>query len=94
MKHYIIVKFNSDGKAYENLCSEIRKLFQGSLEIQGVHSVAFHTSVMDLPNRYDLMICMEMEKEALPLFDGSEIHAAWKKNFSGYLESKAIFDCE
>lgn len=94
MKHYILVKFNPDGKARENLSGEIRDLFQRSLEIEGVHSVAFHTSIIDLPNRYDLMICVEMEKEALPLFDGSEIHAAWKKNFSGCLESKTIFDCE
>lgn len=94
MKHYIIVKFNGEGKAQTDICNDIRKLFRRSLEIEGIYDVRLHPSVMDLPNRYDLMICMEMEKGVLPLFDGSEIHAAWKKDFSGYLESKVIFDCE
>ena len=40
------------------------------------------------------MICVEMEREALGLFDASDIHREWKETYGGYLETKAIFDCE
>lgn len=94
MKHYIIVKLNEQGKKQEDLVGKIEELFQKSLEIKGVHRISVRSSVIDLPNRYDLMICLEMEKESLALFDASEIHLEWKRQYSGYLESKAIFDCE
>ena len=94
MKHYIIVKFNQEGKQRENLVQEIEALFRESADIKGVHGVSVHTSVIDLPNRYDLMICVEMERESLRLFDDSDIHLKWKAGFGQYLESKTIFDCD
>lgn len=94
MKHYIIVKLNGQGKEQKDLTARIRELFLRSTAIEGVHRVSVHTSVIDLPNRYDLMICVEMEREALGPFDASDIHREWKDKYAGYLETKAIFDCD
>lgn len=107
MKHYIIVKWNKErlhlpaqtrngqeGRALEDLYQGIAALFQQSLELEGVHEVSFHPSVIDMPNRYDLMICVEMDREALERFDASGIHARWKAEYGRYLEAKAIFDCD
>ncbi len=94
MRHYIIVKLNGQGKEQRDLTERIRALFSRSTAIEGVHRVSVDTSVIDLPNRYDLMICVEMEREALGLFDASDIHREWKETYGGYLETKAIFDCE
>lgn len=94
MKHYIIIKWKPEVKASEHFNQGIFDLFQGSLKIVGVHDVTFHRSVIDLPNRYDLMICMEMDREALARFDDSDIHARWKAGYGGYVEAKTIFDCD
>ncbi|MBS6954530.1 MAG: hypothetical protein KH230_15025 [Enterocloster asparagiformis] len=94
MKHYIIVKYNGLGKSQEGLSGRIRELFLKAGRIQGVHGVSLHTSVIDLPNRYDLMICIDMEPESLPLFDASDIHREWKAEYARFLEAKTIFDCE
>lgn len=94
MKHYIIVKYNAQGKARADLNGRIRELFLRSADIQGVRGVSVHTSSIDLPNRYDLMICVDMEPEALRLFDASDIHREWKAEYAGFLEAKTIFDCE
>ena len=45
-------------------------------------------------NRYDVMIVLEMDRDALPLYDDSEMHHRWKGEFGGLLEKKAIFDYE
>lgn len=94
MKHYIIVKLTPEGKQQSNLIKNIDMLFQKSLNIKGIHSVSVHTSIIELPNRHDLMVCIEMEKESLELFDNSDIHKKWKDLYSQYIETKTIFDCE
>lgn len=93
MKHYIIVKFNDDCDK-EKLYGPIKELFNKSLEIEGVNGLDVYTSCIDLPNRYDLMIKMDLSLEALREFDSSEIHKKWKEEFGSYIESKTIFDCE
>lgn len=94
MKHYIIVKFNETVRDKAALCGEIEALFADAEKIEGIHRVSFYPSVIDLPNRYDLMILLEMNREALPLFDASNIHRDWKAGYSGYLTDKTIFDCD
>lgn len=94
MNHYIIVKIQDDKKSQENLYHEIEKLFARSTELDGIHSVQIHRSSINLPNRHDLMIHMEMEAQALPAFDSSWIHQEWKERFGKYLVDKTIFDCE
>ena len=50
--------------------------------------------MVDRPNRYDLLIRIDMEKETLPVYDDSEPHHVWKRDYACYLEKKAIFDYE
>lgn len=94
MRHHIIVKWNSKEKAEPHFYQGIFELFQKALDIPGIHDVTFHTSVIDRPNRYDLMICIDMDREALERFDASEVHAQWKEQYGGYMEAKTIFDCD
>ena len=63
-------------------------------KIEGIHRVSFYHSVIDLPNRYDFMILLEMERGALPVFDASDIHRDWKSKYGSLLSAKAIFDCD
>ncbi len=79
MRHHIIVKWNSKEKAEPHVYQGIFKLFQ---------------EVIDRPNRYDLMICIDMDREALDRFDASVVHARWKEEYGGFIEQKTIFDCD
>lgn len=93
MRHYIIVKFNSEFDYLKEL-EKIKALFDESLKNDGVSKVDIYTSNSNLSNRYDLMIKMELTKEALTTFDNSLIHAKWKDEYGKYIDSKAIFDCD
>lgn len=93
MKHYIIVKFNEKTEK-EKIINPIRELFQKAIEIKEVEKVDIYESNMDLPNRYDLMIKMDLSKKALKEFDDGEIHKEWKEKFGKYVICKTIFDCE
>ena len=93
MKHHIIVKFTpgTDAKA---LAAPVRRIFAQTLTIPGVHDVQVLLSNSDRANRYDMMIVMDMDKEALPLYDVSAPHLHWKAEYGDRIEKKAIFDCE
>ena len=93
MKHYILAKF-SDGTNWRCLVQPVRALFEQTLAIRGVHAVSVHTSCSERSNRYHLMIEIDMEPAALPLYDASEAHRVWKEAYGPLLASKAIFDCE
>ncbi len=93
MKHYIIVKFNENVDK-EKLINPIKELFQKAMNINEIVKVDIYESNMDLPNRYDLMIKMDLSKVALNEFDNSEIHKEWKEKFGKYIMNKTIFDCE
>lgn len=93
MKHYIIVKFNENVEK-EKLINPIKELFQKAMHIKEVLKVDIYESNMDLPNRYDLMIKMNLSKKALEEFDNGEIHKEWKEKFGKYIMNKTIFDCE
>ena len=96
MKHCILVKYNADIDAakIEKLLSEIKEVFSGLSAIEGIHGVEVIPNVVDRPNRYDLLIRIDMEKETLPVYDDSEPHHIWKRDYACYLEKKAIFDYE
>lgn len=94
MKHYIIVKFSESVEDKTHLCKEIKALFRRAEKIEGIHAVSFYSSAIDLPNRYDFMILMDLEREALPVFDASPIHRDWKEGYARHLAAKTIFDCE
>lgn len=93
MKHYIIVKFNENVDK-EKIINPIKELFQKAMDIKAVEKIDIYESNMDLPNRYDLMIKMDLSKVALNEFDNSEIHKEWKESFGKYIMNKTIFDCE
>ena len=94
MKHHIIVKFNDKVSDKAALMSEIETLFSRWQEVEGVHGCALIPNCVERPNRYDLMIVLDMDKEALPRWDACEVHHTWKDKFGVYVGSKAIFDCE
>ena len=92
MKHYIVVKFKDDFDYMLNV-EDIADLFNNALKIDGVNRIDLHTSNSDLPNRYDLMIEMELDEQALKEFDASDIHERWKSGYGRHIDNKVIFDC-
>ena len=94
MKHYIIVKYNDSVSDKLKLLHEIQELFEKTTQIEGIHEVHVYPCCINRPNRYDVMIEMIMEKDALVLYDDSEWHHIWKRDYAKYLEKKTIFDCE
>ena len=93
MKHFIIAKLKDSSKRAE-LTVPVKALFEDVLEIPGIHYVQVKPCCINSPNRYDLMIIIDMDPEALPLYDSSEPHKRWKEQYGELLESKAIFDSE
>ena len=88
----IAISLPNEGTRIE-LLEPVTEIFQGVLAIPGVSSVSVMPCCIDRPNRYDLMIEIEMEKEALEAYDGCETHRLWKETYGDLLEKKAIFDC-
>ena len=93
MKHYIIVKF-VEGTDVKALVGPVKAIYDETLSIPGVHSVEFKLSNSDRVNRYDLMIVMDMDKDALPAYDVSAPHLRWKTEYGDRVAKKAIFDCD
>lgn len=93
MKHHIIVKF-TEGTDVKALLDPVRAIFEETLAIPGIRQVDFKLSNSDRANRYDLMIVMDMDKEALPAYDVSEPHLRWKSEYGDRVAQKAIFDCD
>ena len=93
MKHHIIVKF-VEGTDVGALLEPVRAIFARTLEIPGVHGLELKQNCVDRPNRYDLMIVLDMDPAALPAYDASEPHREWKQVYGERVAKKAIFDCE
>ena len=93
MKHHIIVKF-VEGTDVGALLEPVRAIFARTLEIPGVHGLELKQNCVDRPNRYDLMIVLDMDPAALPAYDASEPHREWKQVYGELVAKKAIFDCE
>ena len=93
MKHHIIVKF-TEGTDYRALAAPIRSIFEQTLSIPGIRSVDVRLSNSERPNRYDMMIVIDMDKDALGAYDVSEPHLRWKAEYGERVAKKAIFDCE
>lgn len=91
MRHHILVKWK---EGYRADVTEIRRLFEETLEIPGISCVSVHPNVVDRANRYDLLILVHMEKQALEAYDACEAHHRWKDEYGQFIEKKAIFDCE
>ena len=93
MKHFIIVKWK-DPAAMKPELPVIEALFRETLSIPGIRSVDVYPSCSDRANRYDLMIEIGMDAEALPAYDACEPHRIWKERYGESIAQKAIFDCE
>lgn len=94
MLHHILVKWNDQVADKARLQLEIETLFQRALDVPGIHRVQVLPNVVDRPNRYDLLILLTMEPEALPAYDACEAHHAFKAAYGPLMAQKAIFDCE
>ena len=93
MKHYIIVKF-TEGTDFHALEKPVRGIFEQTLTIPGIHGVDVRLSNSDRPNRYDMMIVMDMDKEALSAYEVSAPHLRWKSEYGDLVAKKTIFDCD
>ena len=93
MEHYIIVKF-TEGTDVKALVEPVRAIFNETLAIPGIHFLDIWVSNSDIANRFDLMIIITMEKEALPAYASSEPHIRWKSEYGDGIAKKAIFDCD
>ena len=91
IEHYIIVKF-TEGTDVKALVEPVRAIFNETLAIPGIHSLDIRVSNSDIANRFDLMIIITMEKEALPAYASSEPHIRWKSEYGDRIAKKAIFD--
>ena len=60
MKHYIISKFRP-GTPWRDYLPDIEAIFRETLAIPGVHTVEVFPSCSERANRFDLMICMDIE---------------------------------
>ena len=93
MKHYIIVKF-VEGTDVKALVKPVQEIFTKTLAIPGIHGLEMKVSNSDRANRFDLMIILDMDQEALPAYDVSEPHLCWKSRYGDLIAKKAIFDCD
>ena len=94
MKHCILAKWAGNVTDKAALLPPIRALMYPASTIPGVHGVEVYPCCIDRANRYDLRIVLDMDKDALPNWDASDIHHRWKDEYGGLLEKKAIFDYE
>ena len=65
MKHLIIVKFkeniwNREDAASREMLADIKKIFNRTKQIEGVHTVNIYENVTPRPNRHDLMIGLSL----------------------------------
>lgn len=93
MKHLIIVKFIDSSfvdKEYENILN----IFNKCLKIDGINQIQLNKNIILRENRYDLLIEIDMDKDALNLYDESIPHHEWKDKYSKYIKNKAIIDLD
>ena len=92
MLHYILVKWNPDVEK-QSAAQAVRALYAKAAEIAGVHRAEIRENITPRNNRYDLMIILEMDDEALSGWDHSQLHRQWKQKYGAHIEKKCIFDC-
>lgn len=96
MVHHIIVKFTDDVSVEQKkeICDNVHSLFLNTKQIKGIYDVSVKVNCVDRPNRYDMMILINMDKEALPAYDECIWHKQWKSDYGKYVAQKVIFDSE
>ena len=101
MIHYIIVKFNDeinemrkDAIKNKEFKKEIEDIFFKLKDIEGISDIKVVENIIDKPNRYDIIIKIDMKKDVLPIYDESAPHKEWKEKFGTLIKGKVIFDEE
>lgn len=96
MKHCILVKYIEEvtNEKKEALVPEITSVFAPLKDMEGIHDVEIITNVVNRPNRYDILIRIDMDQDVLSIYDQSEPHKIWKRDYAEYIAKKAIFDYE
>lgn len=95
MKHCILAKYRAEVyPRREALLPRVREIFSAAADIPGVTGAEVFPNCVDRPNRYDVLIVLEMARDALATYDESAMHHRWKDEFGPLLEQKAIFDFE
>lgn len=96
MKHYIIVKYKDEVSEADRsrIAGEAEALFKDLVGKYDIRGVDVYKNCTPRPNRYDLMICVDMPASSLALYDESSEHKEWKADYGRYIANKAIFDCE
>lgn len=94
MKHYILTKWNEKVSDKAALLPPITALFGTINTVSGVYGAQVYPCCIDRENRYDVMIVLDMDKEALGNWDASPLHRKWKDEYGALIEKKAIFDHE
>lgn len=92
MKHYIIVKWNDKVQDKGDFYNKAFEAFRKVTDIDGVDGLQVFRSNSERSNRYDVMIQISCSEEGLRNYDVSDLHKAWKDNYSQFIEKKAIFD--
>lgn len=93
MKHLIIVKSVPEVDPHA-FAMEAKKHFQDIVAVPGVHAVRVIEGIREHENRYHFIVEIDMEKDALPAYNVSACHHAWKEKYGSWIEKKAIFDYE
>ena len=95
MKHCILAKYTADAYSRRaELLHRVRERFSAAADIPGVTGAKVFPNCVDRSNRYDVLIVLEMARDALAAYDESAMHHRWKDEFGPLLEQKAIFDFE
>ena len=94
MKHLILVKWKETVDNASQLKDEAEALFRETLASPGIYGVKAIPGLKTAANRYDLMIAIDMDRDALPAYNESAAHKRWKAEYGERTEKKAIFDAE
>ncbi len=95
MKHLVMVKWNETVSDKKALADEVLALFERAVaENSEIEDVELVLNAVDLPNRYDCLFIIKIDRDELPVWNNCEPHKIWKSDYSKYLQSKAIFDWE
>ena len=76
------------------MIDDISNLFHELTDIEGIYSVTIKQNCINRENRYHLLIQIDMDIDTLSIYDESNVHKQWKKQYSEYIETKAILDYE
>jgi len=95
MKHCILAKYRAEVyPRREVLLPRIREIFAPLTDLPGIHGVRVYPNCVARDNRYDVLIVLDMERDALPLYDGSAPHHLWKEEFGPLLAQKGLGEVE